>query len=30
MALGELEDVQSEEDDRGLDAEEAGLMLFRS
>ncbi|KAF1850357.1 TRAUB-domain-containing protein [Cucurbitaria berberidis CBS 394.84] len=30
LALGEAEDVESEKEDDGVDAEEAGLMLFRS
>lgn len=30
MMLGEQDEVQSEEGDGGLDAEEAGLMLFRN
>lgn len=30
VALGEHDEVQSEEEDDGVDAEEAGLMLFRS
>ncbi|OAK96721.1 TRAUB-domain-containing protein [Phaeosphaeriaceae sp. SRC1lsM3a] len=30
LALGEQDDVESEEEEDGVDAEEAGLMLFRS
>jgi protein AATF/BFR2 len=30
MALGEHDDVESDEEGDGVDAEEAGLMLFRS
>jgi protein AATF/BFR2 len=30
LGLGEHDDVESEEDEGGVDAEEAGLMLFRS
>lgn len=30
LALGEQDDVESEQEDDGVDAEEAGLMLFRS
>ncbi|CAO2658341.1 Nn.00g060640.m01.CDS01 [Neocucurbitaria sp. VM-36] len=30
LGLGEAEDVESEKEDDGVDAEEAGLMLFRS
>ena len=30
LGLGEAEDVESEREDDGVDAEEAGLMLFRS